>query len=77
MRGREVYALATRRVPEVVSEALGDAGWAAGSVARFVLHQANARMLAEIGDVKNVDAFIDKVSDAYGDGGREERRRFY
>lgn len=45
MRGREVYRVATRLLPEVVAESLELAGLTARDVDHVVAHQANARII--------------------------------
>ena len=48
MNGREVYNFATRQVPVVLSEALQKAELTADSIDVYLLHQANARIIASI-----------------------------
>jgi 3-oxoacyl-[acyl-carrier-protein] synthase-3 len=45
MNGREVYKFATREVPEVLLEALANAGMGAHQVDWLLLHQANIRII--------------------------------
>jgi 3-oxoacyl-[acyl-carrier-protein] synthase-3 len=45
MRGREVYKVATRLLPEVVSETLASAGLAPADVTHVIAHQANQRII--------------------------------
>ena len=45
MRGREVYKVATRLLPEVVAETLAKAGLSADDVTHVIAHQANQRIL--------------------------------
>jgi 3-oxoacyl-[acyl-carrier-protein] synthase-3 len=45
MRGREVYKVATRLLPEVVRETLEQAGLSAQDVTHVVAHQANLRII--------------------------------
>lgn len=45
MRGREVYRVATRLLPEVVAETLGKAGLSADDVTHVIAHQANQRII--------------------------------
>jgi 3-oxoacyl-[acyl-carrier-protein] synthase-3 len=45
MRGREVYRVATRVLPEVVSETLAKAGLTAADVDHVIAHQANLRII--------------------------------
>ena len=48
MNGREVYNFATRQVPAVLSQALETAQLTANDIDVYVLHQANARIIASI-----------------------------
>ncbi|MBM7617731.1 3-oxoacyl-[acyl-carrier-protein] synthase-3 [Weissella uvarum] len=48
MDGRAVYQFATRRVPQVINEAIDAAGVSLDDVDYFVLHQANARIVKSI-----------------------------
>jgi 3-oxoacyl-[acyl-carrier-protein] synthase-3 len=45
MRGREVYKVAARLLPEAVSQALDAAGLSAGDVTHVIAHQANLRII--------------------------------
>lgn len=45
MRGREVYKVATRLLPEVVSDTLKAAGLTAAEVTHVIAHQANQRII--------------------------------
>lgn len=45
MRGREVYKVATRLLPEVVAETLAKAGLTADDVDHVICHQANQRII--------------------------------
>ncbi len=45
MRGREVYKVATRLLPEVVAETLAKAGLSASDVDHVICHQANQRII--------------------------------
>jgi 3-oxoacyl-[acyl-carrier-protein] synthase III len=45
MRGREVYKVAVRLLPEVVAETLAKAGLAPGDVTHVIAHQANQRII--------------------------------
>jgi len=45
MRGREVYRVATRLLPEVVRETLDKAGLTAADVTHVIAHQANLRII--------------------------------
>jgi 3-oxoacyl-[acyl-carrier-protein] synthase-3 len=48
MRGREVYKVATRLLPEIVAEALAAAGLDASDIDHVVAHQANARIIESV-----------------------------
>ncbi|WP_052229770.1 beta-ketoacyl-ACP synthase III [Streptomyces sp. CT34] len=50
MRGRDVYAQAVRRMTESSRAALHRAGWTPGTVAAFIGHQANQRILDSVAD---------------------------
>lgn len=45
MRGREVYKVATRLLPEVVAETLAKAGLSPDDVTHVIAHQANLRII--------------------------------
>ncbi|PPD44600.1 MAG: 3-oxoacyl-ACP synthase [Methylocystis sp.] len=45
MRGREVYKVATRLLPEVVADTLAKAGLSADDVDHVICHQANQRII--------------------------------
>jgi 3-oxoacyl-[acyl-carrier-protein] synthase-3 len=45
LRGPEILAFTMKRVPPLLQELLGDAGWSLDDVDSFVLHQANKFML--------------------------------
>ncbi len=45
MRGREVYKVALRLLPEIVTEALAMAGLEAKDLDHVIAHQANARII--------------------------------
>lgn len=45
MNGREVYKFATREVPNVLNEAISNAGLTVGDIDWLVLHQANIRIM--------------------------------
>lgn len=45
MRGREVYKVATRLLPEVVADTLAKAGLTAADVTHVIAHQANQRII--------------------------------
>lgn len=48
MQGRPVFAQAVHRMSESVQQTAARAGWPVGEIDRWVLHQANARILAAI-----------------------------
>ena len=48
MDGQAVYRFATRTVPKVINEVLEKAGMTAAEVDKYVLHQANMRIIASI-----------------------------
>jgi 3-oxoacyl-[acyl-carrier-protein] synthase-3 len=48
MRGREVYKVATRLLPEIVAEALAQAGVTPSDVDHVIAHQANARIIESV-----------------------------
>lgn len=50
MRGREVYARAVRQMAASSRTVLDRAGWSTDSVAAFVAHQANQRILDSVAD---------------------------
>ncbi|MER7639277.1 beta-ketoacyl-ACP synthase III [Streptomyces sp. NPDC126522] len=50
MRGREVYARAVRQMAASSRTVLDRAGWSIDSVAAFVAHQANQRILDSVAD---------------------------
>ncbi|WP_420309475.1 beta-ketoacyl-ACP synthase III [Streptomyces sp. YS-B37] len=50
MRGREVYARAVRQMAASSRAVLDRAGWSTDSVAAFVAHQANQRILDSVAD---------------------------
>ena len=56
MRGKDVFANAVNRMAESAGTVLKDAGWPAGSVDRFIGHQANARILYAVAGLLGVDA---------------------
>jgi 3-oxoacyl-[acyl-carrier-protein] synthase-3 len=58
MRGREVYKVATRLLPEIVREALQQAGLSAEDVTHVVAHQANLRIIESA--MENLGIAIDK-----------------
>ncbi len=48
MDGQAVYRFATRTVPKVINEVLAKAGMKASEVDKYVLHQANMRIIGSI-----------------------------
>ncbi|GGZ28524.1 3-oxoacyl-[acyl-carrier-protein] synthase 3 [Streptomyces poonensis] len=56
MRGREIFRNAVERMAESSRRALEAAGWKTGDVDRLVAHQANARILAALGDELEIPA---------------------
>ncbi len=54
MRGREVYKVATRLLPEVVAETLAKAGLTADDVDHVICHQANQRIIESALDTLGV-----------------------
>ncbi len=50
MNGQEVYRFAVRKVPEVIEKALHRASLTSESIDWLLLHQANQRILAAVGD---------------------------
>jgi len=59
MNGKEVYKFATGRVPEVVAEAMENAGVTAEDVDWLLLHQANIRIMETV--AKKLKIPMDKV----------------
>uniref|UniRef100_A0A7S3C556 beta-ketoacyl-[acyl-carrier-protein] synthase III n=1 Tax=Haptolina ericina TaxID=156174 RepID=A0A7S3C556_9EUKA len=59
MNGKEVYKFATGRVPEVLAEALENAGVTADEVDWLLLHQANIRIMETV--AKKIGIPFDKV----------------
>ncbi len=59
MNGAEVYKFAVSEVPEVISEALSNAGLSPGDVDWLLLHQANIRIMEHAADVLGIP--MDKV----------------
>jgi 3-oxoacyl-[acyl-carrier-protein] synthase-3 len=59
MNGRTVILQATRKLPDVIREALGKAGMAAGEAAAFLVHQANLNLLTRVG--KSLDVAAERV----------------
>ncbi len=58
MRGREVYKVATRLLPEIVAESLELAGLTARDIDHVVAHQANARIIESV--LKGLDIPLEK-----------------
>ncbi|NGO66855.1 beta-ketoacyl-ACP synthase III [Streptomyces boncukensis] len=56
MRGRETFRHAVERMAESSGRALEAAGWKTGDVDHLVAHQANARILAALGDRLDIPA---------------------
>jgi 3-oxoacyl-[acyl-carrier-protein] synthase-3 len=54
MNGPEVYKFAVNEVPEVISEALGNAGLKASDVDWLLLHQANIRIMEHASQVLGI-----------------------
>lgn len=48
MNGRAVYKFATHRVPAAIEQALAQAGVTKAQIDHFLLHQANARIIAQV-----------------------------
>lgn len=48
MNGREVYNFATRQVPGSIDKALTKAGLTLAEIDKFILHQANGRMVEQV-----------------------------
>ncbi|ATQ69166.1 MULTISPECIES: beta-ketoacyl-ACP synthase III [Methylosinus] len=48
MKGREVYKFATRVLPEIVGEALAQAGVSPSEIDHVIAHQANARIIESV-----------------------------
>eukprot|EP00636_Phaeomonas_parva_P008822 CAMPEP_0118858568 /NCGR_PEP_ID=MMETSP1163-20130328/5185_1 /TAXON_ID=124430 /ORGANISM="Phaeomonas parva, Strain CCMP2877" /LENGTH=412 /DNA_ID=CAMNT_0006792035 /DNA_START=352 /DNA_END=1590 /DNA_ORIENTATION=- len=55
MNGREVYRFATTRVPQVITEALANAGIGTDQVDWLLLHQANIRIMDAVADRLGMD----------------------
>jgi 3-oxoacyl-[acyl-carrier-protein] synthase-3 len=58
MRGREVYRAATRLLPEIVAQALEQAGLSPRDIDHVVAHQANARIIESV--LKTLDIPLEK-----------------
>ncbi|KAJ8598535.1 hypothetical protein CTAYLR_001336 [Chrysophaeum taylorii] len=65
MRGAEVFEFATRAAPPAIAEALNKAGW--DSADKYVLHQANKRILDAIS--RSLGVFDDDDDGGGGGGG--------
>lgn len=67
MNGREVYKFATRRVPEVIEEALQNADLKVDQIDWLLLHQANIRIMEVVADRLGIpiEKIITNLSD-YG-----------
>jgi 3-oxoacyl-[acyl-carrier-protein] synthase-3 len=59
MNGKEVYKFATTRVPQVLKEALANAGVEAGDLDHLLMHQANIRIMETV--AKKMKIPMDKV----------------
>lgn len=59
MNGKEVYKFATREVPEVIEEALANAGLTIDDVDHLLLHQANIRIMEIV--AQRLGISMDKV----------------
>jgi len=59
MNGKEVYKFATGRVPEVLKEALENAGMEADDIDWLLMHQANIRIMETV--AKKLGVPMDKV----------------
>lgn len=55
MEGKAVLREATTRLPKSIHEALSSAGVAVREVSGFALHQANAKLVREVGRILGVD----------------------
>lgn len=64
MNGKEVYKFATRKVPTVIEEALGNAGLGVEEVDWLLLHQANIRIMDVVADRLGMPK--EKVSQSVG-----------
>lgn len=64
MQGRAVFAQAVNRMSESVRHTAAGAGWPVGRVDRWVLHQANARILAAVARTLQVplDRFVSNIA---------------
>ncbi|MGN2637037.1 ketoacyl-ACP synthase III [Nocardia takedensis] len=70
MDGKVVWDQAITHVPASVRATLGHAGLAVGDIAGFALHQANVRLVREIGKVVGVDpARVPITGDVLGNTG--------
>jgi 3-oxoacyl-[acyl-carrier-protein] synthase III len=64
MQGRAVFAQAVRRMSESVQCTAARVGWPVGDIDRWVLHQANARILAAVARTLQVplDRFVTNIA---------------
>ncbi|MEV4141648.1 beta-ketoacyl-ACP synthase 3 [Dactylosporangium sp. NPDC049742] len=64
MQGRAVFSQAVTRMAATARDSAADAGWAPGDVDRWVLHQANARILAAVARELRVPAerFVSNIA---------------
>lgn len=64
MQGRAVFAHAVQRMVESVRHSAAQVGWAVDEVDRWVLHQANARILAAVARDLNVplERFVTNIA---------------
>ncbi|MFC4146071.1 beta-ketoacyl-ACP synthase III [Micromonospora mangrovi] len=64
MQGRAVFAQAVRRMSASAARAADLVGWPTGEVDRWVLHQANARILAAVAREMDVpgDRFVSNIA---------------
>ncbi|MEV6318577.1 beta-ketoacyl-ACP synthase III [Streptomyces sp. NPDC051776] len=65
MRGKAVFSEAVRKMADAVEATAHSLGWAPGDIDRFVLHQANARILAAVADRMGMPAerFVSNIED--------------
>lgn len=69
MNGKEVYKFACSRVPEILLEALGNAGMTAEEVDWLLLHQANIRIMEAVASRLGIP--MDKVGVDVSGSGRD------
>lgn len=55
MQGREVYAFATTKVPQNISELLQRVNMEAGDIDYYILHQANSRIMDSVAKKLDID----------------------